>query len=200
MLEATHQAAGPKDRGGSLVFITPFMHFVHMCLCSSVGGSARGGRLNCAVCLYMKLMWSVLQPTCSYLCLRCDVHNFSHRFVVPDTPMISELFCQRGSTSRFQWCASHSFSPSLHTFLSLHPSFTLAPHFGLDPDTTVEIISDKRIRTICIQPIKKKEGVLPSPHSFKFMRPRPDGCPHWPCQGCKHASVIRANSYWMTLH
>lgn len=158
MLKATHQAAGPKDRGGSPVFIPSFMHFVHMCLCSSVVGSARGGRLNCAVCLCMKHTWPVLQPTCSYLCLHCALHNFSHQFVVPNTPMILELFCQRGSTSRFQWCASHSFSPSLRTFPSLRPSFTLAPHLGLDLDTTVEIISDKRIRTICIQPIKKKKG------------------------------------------
>lgn len=130
MLEATHQAAGPKDRGGSLVFIPPFIHFVHMHVCSSVGRSARGGRLISAVCLCMKHTWSVLQPTSSYLCLRCAVHNFSHHFVVPNTPMISELFCQRGSTSRFQWCASHSFSPSLRTFPSLRPSFTLAPHLG----------------------------------------------------------------------
>lgn len=36
--------------------------------------------------------------------------------------------------------------------------------------------------------------------SFKFMRPRPDGCPHWPCQGSEHASVIRAHSYWTALH
>lgn len=47
---------------------------------------------------------------------------------------------------------------------------------------------------------EKKGGVLPSPGSFKFMRPRPDRCPHWLCQGCKHASVIRANSYWKALH
>lgn len=125
-----------------------------MRLCSSVGGSAR----NCAICLCMTHTWSVLQPTGSCLCLRCAVHNFSHRFVVPNTPMISELFCQRGSTSRFQWCAWRSFSPSLRIFPSLRPSFTLAPHLGSDPDTTVEIISDKRIWTICIQPIKKKKG------------------------------------------
>lgn len=42
--------------------------------------------------------------------------------------------------------------------------------------------------------------VLPLHGSFRFMRTRPDGCPHWPCQGSKHASVIRANSYWMALH
>lgn len=41
---------------------------------------------------------------------------------------------------------------------------------------------------------------LPLHSSFRFMRTRPDGCPHWPCQGSKHASVIRANSYWMALH
>lgn len=42
----------------------------------------------------------------------------------------------------------------------------------------------------------------PSPRlgSFKFMRPRPDGCPHWPCQGSEHASVIRTHGYWMALH
>lgn len=48
--------------------------------------------------------------------------------------------------------------------------------------------------------IPSQRKVWPLRGSFRFMRTGPDRCPHWPCQGSKHASVIRANSYWMALH
>lgn len=79
--------------------------------------------------------------------------------MVSDILMNQHSLCQPGATSIFQWPAAHLLRRAVNVCLCFSFFLSLSctsSHLCSEPPATEEIVSDNRIRTISIQPLRER--------------------------------------------